>query len=159
MSRMEELLDSYEEFRTHPYPNPWVSFANWLCRIWGSSKSFLKLRDHDVGNAIEAQRKIKEIISRNQFGVEELKDIVVFLNIHISRLNHRTKFLVHIAILFAAFISFNKIESVNFVVSTVGFSMLSVLMIAERTYLFKYKILYEELKELIEREIEWMEKS
>ena len=157
MSRMKELLDSYEKHRKNPYPNLWSSISNWLSRIWGSKRAFLSIRDHDINNANHAQRKVKEIIRRNEIQVEELKDIVVFLKIHISRLNHRSQFLVHLAILFAAFISVNKIDSVNFIVSTVGFGMLSILMIAERTYLFKYKILYEELKDLLDREIEWME--
>ena len=162
MEVTRRLIESYEQYRPNPYPNPWTSLVNWFGRTLGSKRAFASIRDHDVKNAMRAQNEIIDLLKYYRVGETELADIVVYLDILIRKMKHRTGFLVHLAFLFAALVSVYKMssdDSYGYLLTAVSLGVLSLLMVAERTYLFKYQTIYEELKVLLERELELMKNS
>ena len=74
MEVTRRLIESYEQYRPNPYPNPWTSLVNWFGRTLGSKRAFASIRDHDVKNAMRAQNEIIDLLKYYRVGETELAD-------------------------------------------------------------------------------------
>jgi hypothetical protein len=149
-----DLANEYLEWRRYPFTELWCAFYNWLKRSNGDKNAFSIIRDHDLTQSLEAHEKIASFIEKNDIKIYELKDFIVYLRIHNKRLSYKGIFIIGATSLFTGLIGFFKFgfgEPTNILLSIVG--VFSIGMLLERIYLHKYITLYEELIDLIEREI------
>jgi hypothetical protein len=154
---LRALVDDYIRRRRYPFKSPWASFYNWINRIVGRKYAFSVIRNHDLTNSLKEQEKISAFIKSNKLSKNQIKDFMVYLKNHNIRLSDRGYFAIGFASLTTATVVVYQLgleePSIDILII---FGMLSVGMISERIQLHRYKSLYEELYNFIEREIEKM---
>ncbi len=153
---MSFLVDKYIELYFYPYTSPKKAFFQWMKRFAGNKNAFLELKNHDLSSSFQAHKEISSIIRARDLNIQDLKDFVVYIKIHKEKLGYKTILIFGQFTLVTVILNFFKVLSIDFSLLVTLFFMIMVL---ERVYLNKYKILYDELIYLVEREIDKLQKT
>ena len=153
---MSFLVDKYIELYFYPYTSPKKAFFQWVKRLAGNKNAFLELKNYDLSSSFKAHKEISSIIRARDLNIQDLKDFVVYIKIHKEKLGYKTVLILGQLALVTVILNLFKVLSIDFSLLVTLFFMIMVL---ERVYLNKYKILYDELIYLVEREIDKLQKT